>query len=242
MTCRHARSLAWMPLAVWLAAAPAASAGSVSYVFGGRAGLLAHDSRVLNGGRMPASTRGYAMPAVADAGGAPSSDGSRARATVLVGAELAPGNLFRIPVKGLRHAPCGDCSYGAVEPIIRASSTIAQVDPALVAAVIDVESGFDRYALSPAGARGLMQLMPGTALRFGVSDVTDPAQNIAAGTLYLGQLLRQFSGNVRYALAAYNAGEANVRNYGGIPPFAETQDYVFRVLARYDAFRNRSAQ
>ena len=229
----RANLLAWIPLAAWLAAAPAANAGNVSYVVGGSAGLRAHDNRVLSGGRMPVPAYGYAAPA---------DDESRARGTVLAGAGLAPDNTFRMPVNGRRHAVWSDCSYGAVESIIRASSTIAQVDPALVAAVIEVESGFNRYALSPAGARGLMQLMPGTALRFGVSDVSDPVQNIAAGTLYLGQLIRQYSGNLRYALAAYNAGEANVRNYGGIPPFAETQNYVLRVLARYDAFRSRSVQ
>lgn len=128
-----------------------------------------------------------------------------------------------------------------MEPIIRAASRAADVDPALVAAVIDVESGFNRRAVSPVGARGLMQLMPATAMRFGVSNVYDPVQNVAAGTLYLGQMLRQFSGNLIYALAAYNAGEANVRTYGGIPPFVETQAYVPHVLSRYAAFRTRIA-
>lgn len=124
-----------------------------------------------------------------------------------------------------------------MEPIIRTVSRAANVDPALVAAVIEVESGFNRRAVSPAGAQGLMQLMPATAMRFGASNVYDPVQNVAAGTLYLSQMLRQFSGNLSYALAAYNAGEANVRTYGGIPPFAETQAYVPRVLSRYAAFR-----
>jgi hypothetical protein len=238
----YARWLACMASVAWLTLPLAANAG-VIYVIGAGAAPRTHDSRVVTGVQVSASVRSELAPALPEAGfeGAPG-DGARARGTVLMGAGLAPGNAVRTPTNGPRQSLCSECSYGAVEPIIRATSAIARVDPALVAAVIDVESGFNRHALSPAGAQGLMQLMPGTALRFGVSDVSDPVQNIAAGTLYLGRLIQQFSGNLRYALAAYNAGEANVRSYGGIPPFAETQDYVVRVLARYDAFRSRSAR
>jgi soluble lytic murein transglycosylase-like protein len=161
----------------------------------------------------------------------PADDAAKARGVVLTGARLATASTAP------RTFACADCGYATVEPIIRAVSYVTNVDPALVAAVIDVESGFNRHALSPAGAQGLMQLMPATAMRFGVSNASDPVQNVAAGSLYLSQLLRQFSGNLRYALAAYNAGEANVRSYGGIPPFAETQAYVPRVLSRYAAFK-----
>ncbi|WP_322010725.1 lytic transglycosylase domain-containing protein [Paraburkholderia sp. J12] len=161
-------------------------------------------------------------------------DRPQARGVVLSGARLTTAfQPFPLP-----SAPaCADCDYATVAPIIRAVSHITNVDPALVAAVIDVESGFNRNALSSAGARGLMQLMPATAMRFGVSNANDPVQNVAAGSLYLSQLLQQFSGNLPYALAAYNAGESSVRSYGGIPPFAETEAYVPRVLARYAAFR-----
>jgi hypothetical protein len=230
----YARSLACMASVAWLTLPLAANAG-VIYVIGAGAAPRTHDSRVVTGVQVSASVRSEIAPALPEAGfeGA-AGDGARARGTVLMGAGLAPGNAVRTPTNGPRQSLCSECSYGAVEPIIRATSAIARVDPALVAAVIDVESGFNRHALSPAGAQGLM--------RFGVSDVSDPVQNIAAGTLYLGRLIQQFSGNLRYALAAYNAGEANVRSYGGIPPFAETQDYVVRVLARYDAFRSRSAR
>ncbi|CAM2156676.1 soluble lytic murein transglycosylase [Pararobbsia alpina] len=137
-----------------------------------------------------------------------------------------------------RDSICAQCGYASVAPIIDAASSMANVDPSLVAAVIKVESGFNRDATSPRGARGLMQLMPATASRLGVSNVADPVQNIAAGTFYLGALIHRFAGNVSYALAAYNAGEANVRAYGGIPPFAETRAYVPQVLSQYARFRS----
>lgn len=112
------------------------------------------------------------------------------------------------------------------------------VDPGLVKAVIHVESLFKARAVSPKGARGLMQLMPRTAALVGVDDAFDPWQNISGGTRYLGYLLKRFKGDLELSLAAYNAGESTVRRYGGIPPYRETQRYVKRVLdlrRRYDA-------
>lgn len=103
------------------------------------------------------------------------------------------------------------------------------VDPAFVRAVIHAESAFNPNALSNKGAQGLMQLMPGTADRFGVSDPFDPAQNIAGGTEYLGWLLKRFGGDTRLAAAAYNSGEGSVDRFGGVPPYDETQVYVERV-------------
>jgi soluble lytic murein transglycosylase-like protein len=107
------------------------------------------------------------------------------------------------------------------------------VEPALVRAVIQAESDFDRRALSAKGAMGLMQLMPETARELGVSDPWDPDQNIDGGTRYLRQLLDRFGGDLAHALAGYNAGPSAVERYGGVPPYAETTAYVDRVLGFY---------
>ena len=108
-----------------------------------------------------------------------------------------------------------------------------QVDPRLVDAVIQVESGYNARARSPKGALGLMQLIPPTASRFGVSNPFDPADNLRGGVSYLGHLLTRFGGNVPMSLAAYNAGEGAVLKEGGIPPFPETREYVRKVAAAY---------
>jgi len=107
------------------------------------------------------------------------------------------------------------------------------VDARLVEAVIAAESAFDPQAISKKGAQGLMQLMPATALRFGVGNVWDPRQNIAGGTAYLSWLIDEFDGNLHNVLAAYNAGEGAVTRYGGVPPYAETREYVDRVMRYY---------
>jgi soluble lytic murein transglycosylase-like protein len=107
------------------------------------------------------------------------------------------------------------------------------LDPDLVLAVISVESAFRKDAVSPKGAQGLMQLMPGTARELGVTDAFDPAQNLDAGTRYLNSLLEEFKGDIRLAIAAYNAGPNAVKRHGGVPPYRETRQHVEKVLERY---------
>lgn len=100
----------------------------------------------------------------------------------------------------------------------------------LVQAVIEVESRYDAFAVSPRGAMGLMQLMPGTAARFAVANPFDPVQNLEAGVRYLKELLERYDGELRLALAAYNAGEEAVDRFGGVPPYRETRHYVVKIL------------
>ncbi len=118
----------------------------------------------------------------------------------------------------------------AFDEVIRAASRREGVDEQLVKAVVEAESGFNPKAVSQAGAKGLMQLMDGTARSLGVKDSFDPVSNIAGGTKFLRSMLDRF-GSVPLALAAYNAGPGAVEKYGGIPPFQETRSYVDRVLA-----------
>ena len=130
----------------------------------------------------------------------------------------------------------------ALTPLIDAIALSEGVDPALVHAVITQESGYHPRARSPAGAVGLMQLMPATGGRFGLSSAqrADPAQNVRAGVRYLKWLIRRFNGALPLALAGYNAGEGAVQKYGHqVPPYRETQHYVRLVLANYASNRQR---
>lgn len=123
-------------------------------------------------------------------------------------------------------------------PLIAAAAKAHALDPALLHAVITVESGYNPKAVSPKGAMGLMQLMPETARRYNVRDIWDPRQNLDGGARYLRDLLGLFNDNLGLALAAYNAGEAAVIQHGNrIPPFPETRSYVPRVLQHYYLYR-----
>ena len=115
------------------------------------------------------------------------------------------------------------------------------VEEAIVRAIIHAESSYNPGALSRVGAQGLMQLMPATARRFGVTNAFDPAQNIRGGVQYLGWLLKRFNGDLKLAAAGYNAGEGAVAKYKGVPPYAETQRYVQRVAVLADRYRSGSA-
>ena len=116
--------------------------------------------------------------------------------------------------------------------LIQSAAQKYHVDPKLVMAVAETESGGNQSAVSPAGAIGVMQLMPGTAAALGV-DPYDERQNIEGGAKYLHEMLDTFDGDVRKAVAAYNAGPQAVRNYNGVPPYRETQNYVSKVLDLY---------
>ena len=121
-----------------------------------------------------------------------------------------------------------------LDALIRQNGARHGVDPYLIFLVMEQESHFNSGAVSPVGARGLMQLMPGTAARFGVRNANDPAQNVSAGTRYLKLLMRKFNNRVDLVLAGYNAGEGNVTKYGyRVPPFRETRNYVRKISSRY---------
>jgi hypothetical protein len=128
---------------------------------------------------------------------------------------------------GFRVRPSNNRLY---DPYIREAVALHGVDEQLVRAVIQVESEFDARAVSRAGARGLMQIMPSTAVRLGVADLFDPRQNILGGVKYLRMLLDMFQGDVSLAVAGYNAGERAVMRHQGVPPYKETQGYVRKIL------------
>jgi soluble lytic murein transglycosylase-like protein len=126
-----------------------------------------------------------------------------------------------------------------VDSYILDSSKRYGIDPLLIYAQMHQESSFKLKAISYKGARGLMQLMPATAVRFGVTDIYNPKQNIEAGVKYMRWLLDKFGGDVILALAGYNAGEGAVMKYGWqVPPYRETQEYVRRITARYSSISN----
>jgi soluble lytic murein transglycosylase-like protein len=132
----------------------------------------------------------------------------------------------------------GASAYG---PLIEQAAARNGLDPAVLYGLIQQESGFDPSATSSAGALGLTQLMPGTAASLGVTEPLNPAQSIEGGARYLGELMRQFGGNTSDALAAYNAGPGAVQQYGGIPPYPETQQYVSNVLANAATYQQSTA-
>ena len=123
------------------------------------------------------------------------------------------------------------------DPYIRMASRKNRLDPDLIKAVIQQESGFHRKGVSRKGAKGLMQLMPETAKDLGVKDAFDPWENIQGGTRYLRMMLENFDGDLVKALAAYNAGPNAVRKYNSVPPYRETQGYVRKVLHTYRLYR-----
>lgn len=129
-----------------------------------------------------------------------------------------------------------------IDSLIKQNGAKHGVDPYLIFCVMEQESHFNARALSPKGARGLMQLMPGTAARFGIRKASDPAQNISGGTRYLKELMGRFNGRIDLVLASYNAGEGAVMKFGNrVPPYRETRDYVKRISFRYGRTTKRAA-
>ena len=165
-------------------------------------------------------------------------------------AQAAPAQSFQAALTQATAGPAAPAAVappagpGAATPFAAEIEAAAQrhgVDPALLKGLIRQESNFDPNAGSPAGARGLTQLMPATAASLGVTDVTNPAQSIDGGAKYLKQQLDRFGGDVTKALAAYNAGPGAVAKFGGVPPYAETQAYVQKVQAYAEQYRGASA-
>jgi soluble lytic murein transglycosylase-like protein len=148
-----------------------------------------------------------------------------------------PAAIIKVPAAVLgHHISSGNPS---IDAMVYEAAARNGLDPCLILSVMKAESGFRRMAVSPKGASGLMQLMPATAARFGVRNIFDPRENVLAGSVYLRWLLDRFNGDVRLALAGYNAGEGAVEFYGlRIPPFAETQNYVRTIYGRYSGIHN----
>lgn len=167
----------------------------------------------------------------------PGSAASSEVAKTVVRADPATGRLVRrlvAPGKVVLPKP-------EMRALIEEKARQHEVDPDLVESVIQVESNYDAKAVSPKGALGMMQLIPATARRFGVRNVFDPGENIEGGVKYLKHLQTLFGGDRKLTLAAYNAGEAAVARYKGVPPYAETQDYVAKVGRRYERARRKAA-
>jgi soluble lytic murein transglycosylase-like protein len=150
------------------------------------------------------------------------------------GAREVPGMQQTTPLAA------ADLPATRFDPYIEQVARETGLAASLIKAVALVESGFDPLAVSPKGAMGLMQLMPGTARQYGVRDAFDPGQNLRAGATHLRGLLDEFNGDLTLALAAYNAGSAAVKRYGGVPAYRETQNYVRKVRETLNRGRGRN--
>jgi soluble lytic murein transglycosylase-like protein len=171
-------------------------------------------------------------------GRAPSNGGASFSAALASASSVQPATAFApaaLPGSNVTAGAPGTTSYDA---LVTSAAQRYGLDPAILHGLIQQESGFNPNATSSAGALGLTQLMPGTAAGLGVTNPLDPAQSIDGGARYLRRQLDAFGGDVVKALAAYNAGPSAVSRYGGVPPYAETQAYVQKVLANANAYRN----
>ncbi len=186
--------------------------------------LIEATGRVAAGG----ITGGTAAPAIAQT---PGTDFASALQTATSAGTAGVGEQPTIPAAG---AGSEGSQY---DSLIEQAAARNGVDPAVLHGLIQQESAFDPNSTSSAGAAGLTQLMPGTASSLGVANPLNPAESIEGGARYLSQMMSKFGGNTTDALAAYNAGPGAVQKYGGVPPYAETQSYVSKVLGYAEAFR-----
>jgi len=162
--------------------------------------------------------------------------------TILSSALVQPTLMSNSPAADLSSLRGYTTGSSQVDGYLIDSGTRNRVDPLLLYSVMHQESSFKSHAVSPKGARGLMQLMPGTAMRFGVTNIFDPRQNIEGGARYLRFLTDRFNGELSLVLAGYNAGEGAVEKYGWrVPPYAETQEYVRRISRRYSVIQDPSS-
>jgi len=223
MNGRAARAVsAWAACMVWSVAAQAEvttmRAGGVTWLRGGVVTSHARPTPLA----LPSTSRSASLP-----------DDSRAMPYIGL-----PGAFHRLVAHVAAPVPA-TAAMQAVLPLVTRAASDFRMDPALLLAVIHAESGFNPEALSPRGAVGLMQLMPATAGRYGTDDPREPARNVRAGAAHLQYLLGRY-GDLSLALAAYNAGEGAVERHGmRIPPYAETQQYVPRVMALYRDYQSR---
>lgn len=153
-------------------------------------------------------------------------------------------DIFRTEMARINNAIRRDFLQNALPfgDLIHDKAQKYDVDPALIAAVVETESRFHRNARSPVGAQGLMQLMPRTGRWLGATNLYDAEQNVDAGVKYLKYLQGRFDGDLKNTIAAYNAGEGNVQRYGGVPPFRETRSYVKQVMTRYQQRKKQFEQ
>jgi len=217
------------------------SVAAVEPTAAGAVGAQAAIARIAELQALVARATGVERLAAADA---PTSNGGASFAATLAaagGQPLAATAAFPAAPTGLgSNVTAAGGSLGEPSPfdgLIVAAAQRHGLDPAVLKGLIRAESNFDPTASSGAGAAGLVQLMPGTAAALGVTDRLDPAQSIDGGARYLRQQLDAFGGDLTKALAAYNAGPGAVRRFGGVPPYAETQAYVQKVVAYADQYR-----
>ncbi len=199
------------------------------------AGELAVSQRVAQLQALVEQTRQAATGAVpappTTAGAAPASSGSPAFAQALQSATAASAT------PAAAQGSSGSSQSTPYDALIAQAAQRYGLDPAVLHGLIQQESGFDPNSQSSVGASGLTQLMPGTASSMGVANPLNPAESIEGGARYLSQMMSKFGGNTTDALAAYNAGPGAVQQYGGVPPYAETQSYVSKVLGYAESYR-----